>query len=334
MVTTISSWGLLVAKTLQGYGLDAPTVFREAGLDDAKLADPDARFSYEKMTRLWNLAIEKTGDPCFGLSCARHWHPTTFHALGFAWLASATVKDALERFVRYGRIMHDALSPRLVEEGAGYRLVLARAPLGPRPSVASIDSSAAVIVQLCRVSCGEEFAPLRVQLPHPRSACHEKFVAFFRCPIDYEAAELAVVFERQSLERVLPTGNKFLAYSNEKVIEEYLAKLDRSTIETQVRAAIIDRLPSGYVNEDVVADMLHMSRRTLQRKLAEGDATFQRLLDDTRRHLATDYIQRSQKSINEVTYLLGFSEPSNFTRAFRRWHGVSPSAYREGPCEQ
>ncbi|MEE9265906.1 MAG: helix-turn-helix transcriptional regulator, partial [Gammaproteobacteria bacterium] len=103
---------------------------------------------------------------------------------------------------------------------------------------------------------------------------------------------------------------------------------DRSSAAMQVRARLTEQLSSGHATQNSVADALHMSLRTLQRRLNDEGTSYKGLLDETRRELAAHYMAETHRSINEITYLLGFSEPSNFSRAFRRWTGKSPSAYR------
>ena len=98
----------------------------------------------------------------------------------------------------------------------------------------------------------------------------------------------------------------------------------------QVRRQLTAQLSSGMANQESIANELHMSLRTLQRKLESEGTTFKRLLEETRKGLAIQYMAESHHSVNEITYLLGFSEASNFSRAFKRWTGQSPSAYREG----
>jgi AraC-like DNA-binding protein len=96
----------------------------------------------------------------------------------------------------------------------------------------------------------------------------------------------------------------------------------------RVKVALLEHLPSGHVSEEEIAQGLHLSLRTLQRKLRDEGTSYKELLDETRRELATEYIKNPHVSISEITYLLGFSEPSNFSRAFKRWTGSSPSAFR------
>ena len=112
-------------------------------------------------------------------------------------------------------------------------------------------------------------------------------------------------------------------------IGELIGRLDKNNITTQVKSKLLDLLPSGHSTEEAVIQALHLSQRTLQRKLKEEGTTFKELLDETRRELAKEYVNDTSLSFSEITYLLGFSEQSNFTRAFKRWQGQSPSAYRQ-----
>lgn len=93
--TVLTSWALLIWKALLNHGIDAHTIFKKVGLDSSKLGDGNARYRLTDMCRLWDTAVEETNDPCFGLEVGKSWAPTTFHALGFAWLASYSLEDGL-----------------------------------------------------------------------------------------------------------------------------------------------------------------------------------------------------------------------------------------------
>jgi AraC-like DNA-binding protein len=326
--TTISSWALLIAKALEADGHNAQAAFEHVDMDPAKLRDPNARYSYVKMTHLWQHATELTKDSCFGFKAARQLHPTTLHALGFAWMASATLKEALERLVRYLHIVNSAVVVHLDEEDDCVHLVF---PLpGEIKEVAyeAMDAGLAVIIDMCRTSYGADFHPLRMSLLRLEPLRPEKFTEYFQCPIKYSQPENVITFGRAELEALLPTSNAELAIANDKIVADYLAALDRSDVVMQVKTKLIEQLPHGDVTEDDVASAIHMSRRSLQRKLKEQGASYKELLDGTRSDLAKEYIRNSRLSINEITYMLGFSEPSNFTRAFKRWTGHSPTEFR------
>jgi AraC-like DNA-binding protein len=112
------------------------------------------------------------------------------------------------------------------------------------------------------------------------------------------------------------------------MLTEELARLDRSDVVSRCRAAVLEHLASGEGPAEDTAKQLYMSPRTLQRKLAEANTTNLQLVDDTRRNLALRYIEDPRRSVTDITFSLGFSQPSAFTRAFKRWTGLSPSDYR------
>jgi AraC-like DNA-binding protein len=132
----------------------------------------------------------------------------------------------------------------------------------------------------------------------------------------------------EDLARPLPAANPDVALANERVMLEYLERLDRADIVAQVRRRTLELLPSGQPTQLEIARGLALSPRTLHRRLAESGTGFAELLDSTRRELAAGYLQRTDYSVAEVAYLVGFAEVSSFNRAFRRWTGRSPSAVR------
>ena len=118
------------------------------------------------------------------------------------------------------------------------------------------------------------------------------------------------------------------AQVNDNIAIDYLACLDRSDVITGVTRKVIDLLPDGECSRDKVASALGMSPGTLQLKLSQHGTNFQKLLDDTRKELGCSYVQQPTRSVTEITFLLGFNDTSNFTRAFKRWTGMSPTEYR------
>ncbi len=126
----------------------------------------------------------------------------------------------------------------------------------------------------------------------------------------------------------MATANPELVRINDQNVTDYLAHLDRHDVTMQVRAKLIERLPSGQVTEEEIANSIHISQRSLQRRLKEQGLSFTQLLANTRSELGLQYVRDPQRSFNEIAFLLGFSEPGNFIRAFKRWHGKSPSEYR------
>ncbi len=327
--STITSWARLIWDALATYGIDGQAVFDEVGLDPAMLNDANGRYPVPAMQRLWRVAAERTRDPCFGLVAAEQWHPTTWGGLGYAWLASTTLEEGFRRFVRYSGIISTAANVNLEETAGSLRLTVSADPrAGVEPLPVVIDASAANIVHMCRVSSGPGFTPKAVDLSHGGMGCRRRRQEFFNAPIHYDAKQTAIFVDACDARTRLPSANTELAHANERVIAGYLAELRGTGIAKRVRARLIDELPSGTVTERQVAEWLHLSPRTLQRKLHDEGTSYAKELDGVRRELAERFIRDRSLTLSEITYLLGFSEISSFSRAFRRWTGMAPSVFR------
>ncbi|KPJ87855.1 MAG: hypothetical protein AMJ53_17565 [Gammaproteobacteria bacterium SG8_11] len=326
--TTLSSWALLIAKVLEHLGYPSNSVFTSVGMDPKKLRDNNARYSIQQMQQLWRTAVELTNDPLLGIKVAGYWHPTTFHALGYSWMASGSLKEAMERAVRYSKVVSDLVQLNFEYVNGAYRLGIGVQAVGYSPVPESVDAAAAVFVHMTRLVYGDEINPILVTLPREKPQVAKEFSEFFNAPIEYEAPETALFFIDEQVEKPLPTGNVELAHANDKIVKNYLSHLDRTHVAMQVKSKIVDLLSSGMVTEQDMAEALNMSLRSLQRKLREEGTSYKEILEDTRRDLATKYIQNSRLSISEISFLLGFSEISNFSRAFKRWNGRAPSEFR------
>ncbi len=330
MRSTISSWALMIARALEAQGVDSERLFRAAGLDPAKLHEPGARYPTRGLDALWRHAVEATADPGFGFAVARQWHPTTFHGLGYAWLASPTMLEGLRRLDRYFRVITNASWMSYRRASSGYALTIEQA-LDPdlNPTYPAVDAALMTFLVMCRAVAGEDFAPLLVQLARPAPNDVERFEDAFGAPVRFGQLVDGMVVDHADVERDLPYRNRELALAAEEVLERYLAQVDDRGLASRVRVAIAEALPSGEVSQERVASALHVSVRTLQRRLRDEGTTFRDVLEETRRDLALRYVGAGAMTLGEITFMLGFSEPSNLTRAFRRWTGHSPRAWRE-----
>lgn len=321
----------MIAKAIESYGLDSSELFRRAGLDPARLTQPLSRFSYGGIQRLWAIALESSGDPGFGLRVSSFWHPTTYHALGYSWLASRNLEEAFERLIRYSSVVNTAAKDalRIDKTDGGFRLIVDLSRVDPAPLPVAMECGMATILGMCRSAYGSHFRPLVLDLHHAESGCSAHLSELFDAPVRYSRPEYALVVEPAVVAESLTTANPELVRVNDQVVTDYLARLDRDDIVMRVRSELIERLPYGRVGESEIAAALNLSLRSLQRKLGNQGVSFSRILDDTRRDLGMQYVRSPQYSLNEIAYLLGFTEPANFSRAFKRWYGQPPSRLRE-----
>ena len=198
-------------------------------------------------------------------------------------------------------------------------------PLDPIP----FDSFIASIAGLCRLAVSPEFNPVEVRLAFADNHRGGDYEALFKAPVVFGAQKNALVFDSFALNEALPGRSSDLLQASDRILENYIAALNPDEISTEVRKLLMTMLPTGNANQEMVSKRLHMSRSTLHRRLRDENTNYKELFDSTRRSLAIEYVQDGQYALGYVAFLLGFSDQSNFSRAFRRWTGKSPKAYRD-----
>ena len=316
-------WSLIAAS-----GRDPAPLFQSLNVDPGSIHDPSARVPFSRVAQIWRWIAREIEDPCIGLRLIDHWHPSAAGPLGYAWLSSSTLRTAIGRLQRYSRIVNQGINLKTRERGGEFSLVVSFRT-GVRGVPVWCDAILAVIAALCRVNYGPEFQLASVSFTHPAPACSGDFYAHFRCPIHFAARDNRLTLPLALLDRPLPGANPELAKLHDQIMIDYLATLGSDTLIEAVKAAIVDQLPSGSATDANVAAALHLHERTLQRRLEQQGTTFKTLLNEVRENLALKYLQDSNMTLNEISFLLGFTEISSFSRAFRRWTGLPPSEYRE-----
>lgn len=324
----IASWAVAVAQALDEQNIDSRAIFARAGIDITTARDSAMRYAVDQMTLVYELAEEATQDPSFGLSIAEHVHPTSLHALGYSLFASNDLESFCRRIVRYfGLVSTNAVTA--IEQSSD-EFHLSMRPVAGQTTYAPQDAWLATLMRFSRFIYRPNFDPLRVHLRRPQPAIREeRFREWFHAPIEFGSESNTLVFRAADMKVRLPAANAELARQNDQVVLTLLRQIDRNDIITQVRASFIALLPSGDCSKQAVATSLRLSERTLQNRLLARRTTYGELLSETRRELAEQYTSQNVHSISEIAFLLGFSEISSFSRAFRAWTGKSPSQYRE-----
>jgi len=315
-------------KLIEANGHDPEGLYRDVGIDPDLLNKPGARVPYASVNQIWAKAAEIISDPCFGLKTDKFWHPSYIHALGYAWLASHTLREAINRFVRYLRVVSEKPFLKLKEDPDGFTLIFGFELLDMRIP-AQIDMGMALAIHMCRLNYGEDLKPIAVNIVHAEPSCAEEYFALYKAPVRFSADRDSITLSFPDVDKYLIGANSQLARLNDQVMIEYLGKLDKDNIVDRVTAVIIDMLPSGGVADEKVAEQLNMSVRSLQRRLREAGTTFRTLLEAARKGLAATYVRDPDIELGEVAFLLGFSDQSAFSRAFKRWTGCSPSEARK-----
>lgn len=326
--TTLTSVFTGLSEYLRARGIDPGELFRRAGLDVRRIGAPGARYPVRKINRLMRLVVETTGESCLALELVPHIRPATLHALGFAWLASPTITDALRRIERYTHVVSTVAETEIDRRPETTHLIQHFPHPRIQPTPWARETWFAFVVQMCRMMTNDSFAPLKVSFRHENHAAHDRFEAYFKCPVLNRADKDEMEFDNRLLDRFVPGSHPDVAAANDEVAEIYLASLNPHETATQVRQLLLEILPTGNACGDAVAARLNRSLSTLKRRLRDEGTTYKDVLDRTRKDLAIGYLNKGELSLAQIAYMLGFSDQASFSRAFKRWTGAAPGEFR------
>ena len=329
--STLASLICLLSETLrEEYGIDPAPLYAEAGIPLGTPESPQMRYPLSAIRKLWELSREATGDETIGLKTGFRAKPTLFYAFGYSWLASATLLGGMQRLTRYYKLLSTAsVDVRLTETADAYVLSADFPEESKSPPKEGIDCGMTALLTLCDIVAKKEIRPIRVQLTCPPTVHPDAYREALRAPIEFNAKVGAFYFDKDTLEAPLPGGAVDIAKATDKIAEHYIETLDPNKVASQVRRLLVSLLPSGKTDQNVVASRLNRSASTLQRQLQAEGLSYRNVLESTRRSLAEEYLNDHKHSHAQIAYLLGFSDQSNFSRAFKRWTTMSPRAFQE-----
>lgn len=309
-------------------GVDPAWLLRESGIAPARLQQPHERFAADEVSRLWELAVARSGDDLLGLDRALTARHVNFDLIAYAMLSSPDLRSGLESLARYMAVVSDAATFELRPEGDAAWLVLGGSgntrPV-PRQRYAYGMLS---LVTLCAWLTRRDVEPLVVELIFDEPPGAERYRREFGCEVRFGRPANRMLLARADLDATLPSRNAAMLRMHEQVLHERLARLQPATTSIRVSEEIMRRLPGGEPRREEVAATLALADRTLQRRLHAEHTSFQQLLDEARCELARKYLAESRYTLHHVADLLGFVDQSNFFRACRRWFGQPPGQYR------
>lgn len=292
----------------------------------ADVADPDRRLPAARADALWEAAYARADDPFLALRAAEALPFGAYKVVDYLSAHSATVGDACRRLAEFFRIV-DVRAVLEIEHHPP-ALVMRTASGEELPPAAQEYSFAAVVQRLSR--CTEPgWAPEAIELTFAAPPNTEVHARVLIAPLRFSAPRARIVFSQDSWDAPITGSEPALVSVLEDHAARLLAELPPSDeLPGQVRAAIAAGLAEGEATAPRVAKRLATSERTLQRRLKERGLTFAGLLDEARFALARAHLRDPQVALAEIAWLLGFSDQSAFTRAFRRWAGETPGAWR------
>jgi AraC-like DNA-binding protein len=312
---------------LRELGQDPDTVLAAAGLDPHSLDDPEGVIDFSALGRLTQHCVEATGCPHFGLLWGQRTCLSAMGLVGMLGQHSPDLGTALRNVILYFHIHDRGAVPRLaVSEGCalvGYTIYQPAA----EATAQIYDGVIAITNNVLRALYGPGWQPSEVLLARAKPLDAEPYRKVFRAPIRFGAEQSAVVFPAAWLSHPVPGADPSLL----KEIQDRIAAIESmggGDIVVQVRRVLCNLITSGEASMDAVAMVFAVHRRTLNRRLRERGITFRQLIEDVRRQLARQLLRDTDLPVLTIAETLGYGDAPAFTRAFRRWSGTTPSAWR------
>ncbi|MFT6325996.1 MAG: AraC-like DNA-binding protein [Crocinitomicaceae bacterium] len=326
--TTLAAWPLAICKALESAGIDPNPLLKSASLKRSDFIDqPDGRVDVALMTQFWQAVATKTQNPAFGLSVAKYVQPMHFRALGMLMLTDTNLESAITKLGQYSELVSNSVTtcieytPELIGLCFDH---IANVQIHPMAT----DSFFATITTLCKQMGANNDLVSHVQLKRPQPKYTSKWHHCFNASVEFSAPRDCLWIKRKELTNATTMGDKKLAAFNESVVVDYITDMNTSQISIKVKNIITISLENGEPNLESIAKQLNMSERSLRRRLREEDITYRQVLKNTRMELASYYLTNTQLPITQISYKLGFTDTSNFSRAFTRWFNQTPSLFR------
>jgi len=331
-VTASGAWTRMVVQGLESLGLDVHGLCQLANAPYAALVDPDARVPYDQVTLLWRAAERRTGDRYLGLHAAERIRPVVNHIHVHLILSARNLRDGIAATARTLLLLGHGVGLELEERGDAFFVHFEHARGDLPPGRHAVEFAAVVL----RAVYGLGFdgpLPLRgVEFAHPHPGDHREHERVLGCPVQFACGTNALVVDRDVMLRPSSHHSAELARGMQEVAESHLSRVSQPSFSSELRAIFRARLDCGPCDADSIAAELHMGLRTLQRRLESEGTAFSEVLDGARREVALELIE-TDLPVRDLATRCGFSGSRALIRAFRRWTGNTPAAYREGTRE-
>ena len=312
----------------QEKGITADDLLANTGIGQNQLSDPSARLTYQQILLLAENLIRLCPDETLGLDLGKAININQFGMLGYAILSCADLRSAIRLGIKYHSLVDPAFTFEAVEQGdvTAIRLT-SHIPFEPMYRLLC-DVFIGIFATLARFLTGDEINAREVHLNCARPDYAHAYEELTRCPVLFDQPRTEFIIDTALLSTPLAMADSATAAMAEAQCAEILTRMGpKEGIVAKVRRILLGN-PGSFPPVDTVASQLATSTRTLSRSLQDVGTSYQRILDEVRKEMAIEYLRNSNLPIEELAALVGYSDPSNFRKAFRRWTGHAPSYYR------
>jgi AraC-like DNA-binding protein len=315
---------------LDRIGIDAEPALIGAGLSRSQLSQQDAGLPVASQYRFLELAATEADDQLLGLHVAAGMDLRAVGILFYLTGAAQTVSEALENLARYSATTNEALVVEISRVRDEVILSVRHVQEFDEPHRQFFELIALWFLRTLHKQTNRHFNPVRVTFTHARNSHLREVHRLLCCPVEFGQAVDTWVLPQRAMDLAILSADPHLLQILTAHADDLLAERDSvSGLQSMVMNQLTDMLPSGKSQAAVVARRLNMSTRSLTRHLADEGTTFSGILERLRHRLATGYLANDRMSVQQIAWLLGYSEPGAFSQAYKRWTGTSPRRARK-----
>jgi AraC-like DNA-binding protein len=329
-MAALTDSGTLVRMAYQGLlnlGVDADEVLRRCGMDPAQLYKPNLRTHFSAQPLFWEAAAELSGDPCIGLHLGEKMPVYKGQILEYLLLSSTTFGDGLRRVLSYQRLISDAMHGEVTESTTPFltNYFSEHQYLTPHLAEAMVVS----LIRFLQSVSDDKFKPTRICFTHAAKTNLEEYQRVFQCPVEFNTQQFKLYFDPKILDYRSPYAEPELLSMHVQSADQHMEQLEKRDLILEVRSQVGALLESGDITLERISHELSIRPRQLRHQLTLAGTSLQRIITQHRKSLSRRLLSQTDESIAEIVYLTGFSEPSTFYRAFKRWEGMTPIEYRQ-----
>ncbi len=316
-------------EILEGLGFGRRKCLRGTGILLSQLENAQSRLTFLQELAFYRNALELTGDPLIGLKLGEPFIPQRYGLFGYALLSASTLRRAMKFAVNFGQLTFSFFSFDCGDSGGhGWFAMKDPPPVEPQLHDVYLDRDMSAAVVAFGTIMGKPIPLTGLELAHDGHGRPQDYRDYFGCDIRFSTYPSRLLFRSELLDTALPQSDPDTSKYFRQQCRMLITKLkSQSHFADDVRMLLLAR-PGQFPNIEHVAENLHVSVRTLRRRLSEEGSSFRELLEEVRFQLAKEYLQDTKLPLSEIADLLGYTEPGNFSHAFRRWSGRSPRAHR------
>ncbi len=321
----------MLVEVLEGQGLSADECLRGSGLKITEIHDPDVRTSVRQYLSVCQNAVRLSVDPATPFEVGQAMHLSAYGMYGYALMCSPTVRDFFNLGVKYHRLATPTLTIQWREDPDAAVWVFPDSFISaPSAELRQflLEQQFAQHVTHLKDIAGPNCLPVKAHFVHPAPSHAALYTTYLGCPCLFDQEKYELYYPRSILDQKPQLAHRLTSTLLQETCDRLIGQSKTESGTAGEVYQLMMRTPGQFPSMDEAAEALHMTTRTLRRRLQSEGVSFVEIADDVRGSLATEYLRTTELSVEDIAVLVGFNDPANFRRAFKRWTGKNPGEYR------